>query len=114
MGYRSEVYIAVSKELYVKCQLLNNIPKALQGLPEMVTTEDCVYWLIEGWKWYPNYPEVQEIEAWFDWCIENESGESDFGAIRLGEETGDIQEWGSPWDFELYVNQSISCPVDRP
>ena len=29
MGYRSDIAIAITKELYVKCQLLQNIPKAI-------------------------------------------------------------------------------------
>lgn len=124
MGYQSDVIIAVSKELYVKCQLLGNIPKAIQEIKEVVTTAEVVYWFIDGWKWYDSYPEIQEIEAWFEWCADEEenppifSNDSNFGAIRLGEGDGydrlDVQTWGNPDVFDLWVSSCITCPVDHP
>ena len=120
MGYRSEVYIAVSKELYVKCQLLNNIPKWLLDNIECFKTDDAVYFFIEGWKWYNAYPEIQEMEVWFNWCNDEDENPPTiqhvpiFGAIRLGEGTEnselDVEEWGDPGHFDLYVQTSLSRP----
>lgn len=113
MGYRSDVTIGVTKALYVKALLLNNIPKALEGVDKLETTHN-IYWQIEGWKWYDSYPEVMDIIEWFNWCFdeteEDESDETNFGALRLGEEFGDREEWGDPSDFDIYSSQYISSP----
>ena len=128
MGYTSTVKFAVRKDVYLKCVLLQNFPAALQEL-KAVPYKDCLYWEIECWKWYTNYPEVAEMESWFEWLedeTENPSTQVElyrdkdnlpvytshaaFGAIRLGEDHGDIQEWGSPNDFDLCVVTYIDSP----
>ena len=120
MGYHSDVTIAMTKELYMKCVLLGNIPACIAKYKDDDATSrtGTHYWRIEGWKWNPYYLEVQEIEEWFKWCTCDEAArfseagedEPQFGAIRLGEETGDIEEWGEPGCFDLWINQSISLP----
>lgn len=119
MGYRSDITIGMTKELYMKCVLLGNIPACLAEYKddEVTTRTGKHYWVVEGWKFYEGYPEVQEIRDWFDWCDESKEAqppENDnnpqFGAIRLGEEIGDIEEWGDPGHFDLWINQSISLP----
>lgn len=117
MGYRSDVYIGIEKSLYAKAILLNNIPKCLFEVechrPEK--DQSVIYWFIEGWKWYESYPDIQEMEAWFDWCMaEQETLEDEepyiFGAIRLGEDGEDVTEWGHPAEFDLYINRYINRP----
>lgn len=122
MGYTSTVVIAVRKDTYLKCQLLQNIPRALMELT--VTAHDkAVYWEIDGWKWYQGYPEIEEIEAWFDWLTDMDENPEPletyngaafpvpvFGALRMGEDMGDIQDWGDPGHFDINPNQSISVP----
>ena len=113
MGYRSDVTIGITKVLYLKAILLNDIPSALVGVNKIETSRD-VYWQIQGWKWYDSYPEVIEILDWFQWCEgETESDETHevhFGALRLGEDYGDSEEWGSPYDFDIYKDHNISSP----
>lgn len=123
MGYRSDITIAITKELYVKCQLLQNIPAALTG-EELVEKDGVCYWLLTGWKWYDSYPEVRAIEAWFEWCddeVENPSQPEGshsipvFGALRLGERDGnrlDEETWGYPWEFDINVCSYISNPLE--
>lgn len=123
MGYRSDITIAITKELYVKCQLLQNIPAALTG-EEMVEKDGVCYWFLTGWKWYDEYPEVQAIVAWFEWCDDEEENPPQpegshlrpvFGALRLGEGDGnglDEVTWGSPWDFDIHVCSYISNPLE--
>ena len=119
MGYRSDVTIAMTKELYMKCVLIGNIPKALAECKDDDATArtGTHYWMVKGWKFYTGYPEVDEIIDWFHWCIDSEEAQPpegddtpQFGAIRLGEETSDIEEWGEPGCFDLWINQSISLP----
>lgn len=113
MGYRSDVTIGVTKVLYTKAVLLENIPNALKNVTKLETTHS-VYWQIEGWKWYDSYPEVMDIIEWFNWCFDetenDDSYETTYGAMRLGEEYGDIEEWGHPSDFDIYSSQYISSP----
>lgn len=113
MGYRSDVTIGITKVLYLKAVLLNNIPKALENVDKLETTLN-VYWEIHGWKWYDNYPEIIEIVDWFQWCEgeteTDETYETHFGALRLGEEYGDSEEWGTPCDFDIYKDHHISSP----
>ena len=132
MGYRSTVIFAVRKDVYLKCQLLQNIPKCLQELDDSITLtahDEAMYWEIRDWKWYDSYPDIQEIQAWFDWLedeIENPHMRKEyfrdkdnkpitgncpaFGGIRIGEDNTDIQEWGYPSDFDLYVSVAIQTP----
>lgn len=113
MGYHSDVTIGITKVLYLKAVLLNNIPKALEDANKIETNLN-VYWQIEGWKWYESYPEIIEILEWFEWCIgESEEAEDNlyhFGALRIGEEYGDSEEWGRPYDFDIYKDHNISSP----
>ena len=132
MGYTSTVIFGIRKDVYLKCMLLQNIPKCLQQSDNGVTItphNENMYWEIQGWKWYESYPEIQEIYAWFDWLEDYEENphkpveyfrDKDnkpiignypaFGGIRIGEDSTDIQEWGYPSDFDLYVSVSIYTP----
>jgi len=103
MGYRSDILIAVNKKVLARNLIKKEIPDSI-GEPTS-TTEDAVYYCIYNWKWYDSYPEIRELEAWFD-SMEDE----EFGVIRIGEDGTDTQEWGQPYDFEIYVNRSLSYP----
>jgi hypothetical protein len=108
MGYRSDLVIAVRKEI-IAADLINpTIPAVVKEL-SWSSTDAARYYFIEGWKWYDSYPEVRDIEAWFDaMALE------DFGAMRIGEDDNDTETWGSPYDFEIYLSRSIAAPVSNP
>lgn len=132
MGYRSDVVLAVRKDVYLKCQLLQNIPKCLHENSHDVSLQahgNAMYWEIQGWKWYDSYPEIQEINAWIEWLEDEEENPPEqvelrrdkdnkpiytdmasFGGIRIGEDSTDVEEWGCPSEFDLYVCTSISRP----
>lgn len=114
MGYRSDVRFAISKEQYLKCQLLDNIPSAIKELTP-ITCDNALYWEINSWKWYESYPEVQQIEEWFEWLdeenyLQQNGGSAVFGGMRIGEDDNDTQYWGYPSDFDIYLSRSISVP----
>ena len=102
MGYRSDIVIAVNKEVLARNLIQKEIPECL-GEPEHVT-DKAAYWFIEGWKWYSSYHDVQEINAWFD-----ELAHEEFGAMRIGEDD-DTETWGEPYEFDIYLNRSIVYP----
>jgi hypothetical protein len=127
MGYRSDITIAITKELYVKCQLLQNIPKALLE-EERIEKNGLCYWFLTGWQWYDGYPKVQAIEEWFEWCGDEDENprqtiasdpdgftQGVFGALRLGGGYGnelDKESWGYPWEFDIHVNTHINNPLE--
>jgi len=106
MGYRSNVTIAIKKEVLMADLVDPKIPDVLKKLGYQ-TKEDHphVYFVIEDWKWYESFPEILDIKAWFASMEENE-----FGAIRIGENDDDVQSWGSPWLFDIYVVREIDHP----
>jgi hypothetical protein len=108
MGYQSDIVIAIRKSIVAEDLISPCIPAVIKEL-NSASTDEAVYYFIEGWKWYTSYPEVQEIEAWFE-SMDYE----DFGAMRIGEDDNDTETWGSPYEFEIYLSRSISAPVHNP
>lgn len=107
MGYRSDVVIGIKKEIWVEHHLSPSIPDALLGGDvNRVVKDKAVYFIISDWKWYSSYPEVSEIEQWLD-SLNHE----DFGAMRIGENDDDIQTWGDPGEFEIWLSRSIDYPT---
>lgn len=108
MGYRSDVVIAIRKEVLAQDLVNPTIPSVIKQL-STASTKDAIYYFINDWKWYDSYPEVQKIKDWFD-----SMNLEDFGAMRIGENDDDTETWGSPYDFEIYVSREISTPVYNP
>lgn len=122
MGYTSDVVIAVHKEVMVK-RLIHGkqTPKPLTEATKTFTTEIAQYWVIQGWKWYESYPEIQEINAFIDEVLEEDdvkyttSGDvswmiSPMGAMRMGEDDHDVQEWGDPSEYGIGLSRFIDFP----
>lgn len=120
MGYTSTVIIAIHKSILAQDLVNPIIPTCLKN--EEFSDEDphIRYWEL-SWKWYAAYQEIQEIEAMFEKLQElppltetDEDGRTYdqpiFGALRLGEELGDIQTWGDPDHFDIYVSQTVNYP----
>lgn len=117
MGYRSDIAIAVHKKI-IALDLINPIiPEVLKKEPykdNMYTR----YWFLSGWKFYDSYPEVRAIQEFFDALDEMEQIElpnatytfAPYGALRIGEDDDDVQIWGDPNEYQIYLNRSISSP----
>jgi len=118
MGYRSQVVMAISKEL---------VPFLLLATSKCKETEELVFkygnlsrdyendksWLLvwDSIKWYEGYADIDAIENFMtdaesgDWVITNDDGEDVhseelFRFVRVGEEFGDIDVRGSGyWDI---------------
>ena len=118
MGYRSQVVLAISKEL---------IPFLLLATSKCKETEELVFkygnlernyendksWLMvwDSIKWYEGYSDIDAIEKFIDdaesgdWGITNDAGqdvhsEALFRFGRVGEEHGDVDVRGSGyWDI---------------
>jgi len=107
MGYRSDIVIAVDQAVVARNLLTQEIPKSV--LECFVRKDENIpngspvsYYHLSGWKWNTYYPEAKEIEDWFV-SMEDE----EFGAMRMGEEMGDVEIWGSPSEYNIFANQFI-------
>lgn len=111
MGYRSDIIIAIAKEVRTRHLITNEIPACLMNdnsvVKEARESDGTLYFRIESWKWYDSYPEIREIESWFESMADDE-----FGAMRMGEDDDDNQTWGQPYDFDICLNRYLSCPID--
>lgn len=114
MGYRSEVLIAIP---------LNKVEEFEQACPDLVAMLDKpyvfngldkppagkiyrTYWV----KWYENdedYPEVQQWDAWM-----RKQTPTDYRFVRVGDDSGDIENWGEFGGnaISVYTQTSISAP----
>jgi hypothetical protein len=138
MGYRSQVVIAIDKEVFISSTVLKKgIPDLLRdGADRTNYAEikdekvDVLYWAFEDIKWYENYTDIKQVYELLESLPETivrgtyerisaVGGEieefplevSTWGFIRVGEHDDDVETRGSPCDFELYVNTTIDSPL---
>ena len=113
MGYRSEVVLAVNKEI---------MPEFLAYLATNEEARNLVYshadhldqdyeqggHLLVSWsgiKWYESYPEIAVIEK-FTCELDADTDKSEmFRFIRVGEDYEDIEQRG--YGFDIHVNRAI-------
>ena len=122
MGYRSEVVLAVSKELMP--HFLNVLAKEPNARALIFKDNNCLHedydgkgTLLVSWsdiKWYHEiYPEILAVQEFIDDCdADNIDGLEEpwehFRFIRLGEASDDVEEKGYLNCHEIYINRSIS------
>jgi hypothetical protein len=114
MGYRSEVVLAVSKE--VLPQFLVTMAKSpatramcYQHADRRVDDYDGEGAVLFHWyntKWYESYEEVEAIQDFMDWCDTMDSDE-DYRFIRLGEGLEDPADVRGQGFQTLCVNRSV-------
>jgi hypothetical protein len=117
MGYSSDIAIAVHKNVIALDLIDPIIPDALKNEPYQ-DKGDARYWYLSGWKWYQGYPEVASIEQFFDLLDEKAdlihlpAGNvfESYGALRIGEDDNDVQTWGDPGSYDIYLKRGIDAP----
>lgn len=104
MGYRSQVVIAIPKELLKKnVSLLTD----LDGF-EIFENKEIYIFSHSHLKWYEEYADVKRVMDF----VKNNSDE--VGFVRVGEDSDDIEELGNNYDHEVYAEVSIIVPrVER-
>ena len=109
MGYRSKVVIALNNKVIVDNLVKNNLPSLLKEADRSVEIRgpfnDKLRYIIyefESIKWYDSYFEVTELETFI-----SELDDSDYGFIRVGEDTDDITFNGSPLEYNMSVMVDI-------
>jgi len=117
MGYRSEVALAVSKD--VMAQFLTTMarsPKArslcFEYSDEIVKDYDEEGALLFKWdsiKWYSGYEDIDALVDFMDWCDaeEDEDMSEGYKFVRVGEESEDIESRGFGFMY-LYPRTTIN------
>ena len=116
MGYRSDLCLCIKKDKAAELKaryVMGNLPEA-GALFENDTGVfdhcgdggDFLYWTTTSVKWYSHYSEVQTLNKLLE-ALDMENPNL-YGMIRTGEDNNDIEEWGEPQEFDLYVNRSFS------
>ena len=116
MGYRSEVVLAVNKEIlpeFLAHLATNDAAKRLVFSDHCELDQDyqgeghlLVAWT--GIKWYEGYPEIDTFENFMNECgemVDNKDKEEMFKFVRIGEDYADIEERG--YGFDIWVNRTI-------
>lgn len=115
MGYKSDVVIAMNKKTVMKYGLLLNKLIKLNELADLVetTNEGNTYWYINDIKWYDDYPEIADITNLMNELdLDNANNNTDvaYAFMRIGEESGDVEDRGVCSEFDIYYTQSIYSP----
>ena len=126
MGYRSEVVLAVHKQVMGKfLQLVgqHDEMKAMcfshsSEVRENYNGDGNFLFRWSGIKWYEGYEGVDAVNEFMQWCHDNEiedknfpeeqaTGSEFFRFIRVGEDQDDIVQDGYCEDFQIYTHTSI-------
>ncbi len=127
MGYRSDLVVLI----YPDVEHADDMQSKYDQLKVLMGTTfkhvgdgwlgECMKWLdtdrvlkfdMEDVKWYPSYPDVQRFEAMLSTFDGEISGYcTEF--VRIGEESGDVEErrTGENNQYYLNVRQSVECNV---
>lgn len=96
MGYRSNLYIKVTKpHLPALYTLL--IQHDFISCSDLALDDDYFYVQLSDLKWYDSYPDVIAINSFINSLPSGEGA-----MIREGEESGDIEEYNEPHEVDLY------------
>ena len=126
MGYRSEVVLAVHKQVMGKFLQLVGQHQDMKALCFSHSDEVREDYNGEGnflfrWssiKWYEDYAGINAINEFMEWCHDNEiedknfpeeqaTGSEFFKFLRVGEDQDDIVQDGYCEDFQIYTCTSI-------
>ena len=114
MWYRSEVVIALNKKLLVDAILdIKPLPSDLAEADtsewiDVNDTEDAMYYTLYDVKWYESYADVREITNYLS-SLDTE----DFGFVRTGEDSKDIEIQGDPYEYDIYPVNYIHTPFNN-
>tara|TARA_Y100000310_G_C20583430_1_gene764151 strand:+ start:784 stop:1134 length:351 start_codon:yes stop_codon:yes gene_type:complete len=114
MGYRSEVLLIVGPEVMpLFLTALAREPKARElcfvHRDQYQKDYEEVGSMLFNWswlKWYDSFDDVKAIEDFMDNC-DTEDLEDHYRFVRLGEDSGDIEERGQFAAYEACISRAI-------
>jgi hypothetical protein len=105
MGYRSDVYLRFDETNMPVVLAARKLDKILDGLlGDSDPTEAHTDFQWESQKW--NETRDPEVAALLHFL--SELPDDNYGYIRIGEESTDLEEMGQPWEYDMFVRQVIS------
>jgi len=116
MGYRSDVAIAIHKDLQGDfLTFLNTTELMAEIFGDMSDFhldkdyQDSGHWLFicNGVKWYSSYKDIEMFEKFFNAMDEDDDYQEKYRFLRIGEEIEDIEYRGDWHDSEIYVSREI-------
>ncbi len=119
MGYRSEVAIAIHKDLHGDFLTFLNTEKLMADIfgerSDFHLDKDYQgegHWLFtaDSIKWYTTWDEfadIQMFEKFMDTMQEDDDKEEKFRFLRIGEELEDIEYRGGWYEADIYVKRKI-------
>jgi len=109
MGYRSTVGIALPteklNELIANNDRVAELVNVMEPLEETVNGDKITFLYHDAIKWDTAYEGVRELDD-----LMCSLDDDQYGFIRIGEESSDIETQGTPWDFAMELNIDISLP----
>jgi hypothetical protein len=110
MGYRSEVAYTINfrdiplRNTYVALILAKGDKHLSEALAECYVPKDepriCFH--TDHYKWYSEYPEVQAHTTLYKWAHVLYADDCDYRIVRIGEESGDVEEDSTGGDLDDY------------
>jgi len=123
MGYRSYVYVITDIENKALIAALKAATPdeeeegifRFHNLSNPKPTErEVMLFEFHDVKWYESYAAVGAVMSEINKLESDETKDTTFGYIELGEESDDVTHLGSPWDYDMYLNRSVDMPhLDR-
>lgn len=105
MGYKSDIYIKVEKELTQ--QLIDVLHEAGIEPDQFGSDGYYTYASVEWVKWYDHFDDVKKVNAFFDslpsWDEDGPTG----GMLSIGEDNA-TDQWGNCGEVDLYISASPS------
>jgi hypothetical protein len=107
MGYRSDIYLRMSPEatevFSAIAKLEPNVQSMLDSACSRIEKDDGTIDLFFGErKWYDNYREVSEFDAAL-YLLDDD----DYGFIRIGDDSDDVEYRGDTCGRDMYVQRSV-------
>ena len=116
MGYRSDVAIAIHKDLQGEFLTFLNTTELMAeifgDMSDFNLNKDYQgdgHWLftVSSIKWYSSYKDIEMFEKFFNAMDEDDDHQEKYRFIRIGEESEDIERRGDWHDSEIYVSREI-------
>ena len=105
MGYRSDVCLRVEPhvvEVIDAAKMMCDDLRAAFANAVINGNSNCTDFRWDSVKWYDGYKDVDAVMS-----LLHSLPDEDYGMIRIGEEVGDVEYYGEPSEFDMYVNQCI-------
>ena len=116
MGYRSDVAIAIHKDLQGEFLTFLNTTELMAhifgDMSDFHLDKDYQgdgHWLftVDSVKWYTDYKDIQMFEKFMDAMDEKSRHDAQYRLIRIGEELEDIEYRGDWCEADIYVKREI-------